>query len=338
MILYFALYLFMFLIALLNYNRLYILLVYFILFLLLAFKGEVGCDYTGYLNRYIYFYPGETFISLRGEVGWWYIERFIYNQDMDYQWYYIFSGFLAVFFCLLAQKHVKSIGLIILIYPIVFLQLGLSGIRQFVAVSIVLYIVARYVFDLPKSIRPYIVWILVAATFHVSALIMLLFLPFLTKLNPWLIALLVIVGLIGFSSSFYETVSQVYQDRYFNETPRTSSGAWVRFMLTIILLALGVYTPGNIYLKLGIAIVVIGVITGLINSIALHRLNYYFLPVASILVLKRALTEVKGLISLRLAYLATFAYMIFWFTFSTHSHCILDYHFFFQRENLILLQ
>lgn len=329
MTLYFALYLLIFLFSLLRKGSFSHYLIYIPLLVVLALKGQVGCDWYGYLNHYVGYDPTETIFTLRGEIGWYSIETLINYMGWDYQWYYVFSGIIGISFLLLAQRHIGSLGFLILIYPIVFIQLGLSGIRQFIAVCIGAYILSRYFFHPPKSIWPYILYTLLAATFHVSAFLLFFILPFLVELKPGLVFVLICMSLIAFTSSFADEVYQTFEYRYVTDRTRVSNGAWIRFFLTSIIISLGIFFSENKYIKLGLAILALGVIIGLFNSIALHRMNYFFVLIAALIILKNARHSPKVKIGLRAAYILSFLYMAFWFSFSTHSHCIVPYSFFF---------
>jgi hypothetical protein len=325
MIPYFVILCFILILTFLGHNKASSVLIYLILFVLLGFKGEVGCDYLGYLGHYMYHNPNETIFKLRGEIGWWYIADIIYRYEMDYQWYYITSAFISCFFIFLAQSNVKSFGLILLLYPLIFLQLGMSGIRQFIAVSIIIYTLSLYMFKKQESIIPYIILIVIAATFHISALILLIFLPFLMRVKTYIIVILIIAGVGGMMSSLAGEVLAQYDIRYLGEVARTSSGAWYRFALTVFIILMTIFRKNSHYFKLGMTIIIIGTVLGIFNSIALHRFNFYLYPIAVLIVLSNVRNNRNQIPVLRISYAMIIGYMIFWFNFSTHSSCIIPY-------------
>ena len=331
MIIYFAVYLFLFFLSTIRYNSFVGLLACFPLFIMLAFKGEVGCDYAGYYNHYLTFELGKSIFDLRGEMVWYAVEWIVDSFGLSYQYYYIFSALIAFPFLLMTQRYTRSLNVLILIYPILFIQLGLSGIRQFIAVCIGTYILARYLYRPPKSINLYIFFTALATTFHVSAILLLIVLPFLVKLKPYLIVITVAIGLLIFRTSFAEEVYATYEFRYLTRT-RTSSGAWIRFALTAGIFVLGVFQRKHPYFWLAVAILGMGVAIGLINSITLHRLNYYFYPIAVLLLARTAASFPREKrLSVQVAYALTIGYMSFWFLLSTHSDCLIPYSFsFFQ--------
>lgn len=334
---YFAIYFLIIFLSIPSFRLSILVLTSILIFCLLALKGIVGCDYIGYYYHYIYFNPNETFVKLRGEIGWWYIEYFIYNSGLGYQWYYFISGAIGAFFLFLTQKEIKSTGLLIIIYPIIIIQLGLSGIRQFAAVCLVMFIISKYIFNPPRSIIPFVVTILIAATFHISSIAMFLFLPLLKKLSGIILAVLIISGLLGILSSFSEAVYSTYETAYLYEGARGSNGAWIRFILTALILAIGAYSADAYYLRIAITIILFGLLVGTINSIALHRMNYYLYPLAGLLLIKYFKDDYDNRHILRLCYLLSVVYMFFWFNFSTHSHCLIPYKFFFQESQEFIL-
>lgn len=324
MLIYFAVLIYLLSLNAFRYRKGLNYLAFLPIFVMLAFKGAVGCDYYGYYNHYLTYQEGQSIIDLRGEVGWYYVESLVDEFGLDYQWYYYISGIIATACLFRANHRARSLGLIALIFPIIFVQLGLSGIRQFLAVCIVLAMLAEYVFKPPKTVWPFVVLTLVATTFHVSALFMLIVLPFIFRLKPIVVALLVSVSLVAILSSFAEEVYSTYEYRYVNDRTRVSNGAWIRFALTAIVLFIGTIYQNKKYYKLGLTLLVLGLVIGVFNSIALHRMNYFIYPIAAMLLVDQSRRKGSKLL-LWTGLGLSLGYMSFWFLFSTHSDCLIPF-------------
>lgn len=198
---------------------------------LVSFKGEVGCDDFGYTSRFLNFSP-ENFdiIELRGEMLWWLIEYITFIFNLPYYFYYIIGGHIAFLFLYLALRR-SNLYTLRVIFPLIIIQLGLSGIRQFISVAILLYF---WVSIRDKGFSSKSLFILfLAAGFHISALIGALGLLLFTKINfkqAFLIGTLIIIGL---SSEVLNSATEVYSNRYFAEGASQSTGAIIRWLLSV---------------------------------------------------------------------------------------------------------
>lgn len=324
MFFYFFILLILFFFSTQKYNTVSLIIPTLIVVLMIVLKGQVGCDYTGYLHRYIYFDAERSFMLSKGEVGWYLIEYFTNVNNWGYYMYTVFTGLIGGFFLIKAQKNIKYIGFLAFIFQMILVQLGLSGMRQFIAVCILTYAVSTYIFGDQKSYVKFILLLILGATFHISVLAMGFLLPFLFKLKKRHIFLL---GLFCLASLSLDVLSQSvdkYDTRYLEGTS-VSSGAWIRFLITVFIIVLGLRKENKKLYNLGIAIIIFGLILGVVNSIALHRFNYYFLPIACMPLIYN---YKKGLIKKRkmnYVYGVSLFYFLFWFTFSKYSSCFIPY-------------
>lgn len=295
-----------------------------ILFLLIGFKGKVGCDYLGYYYRYLGFHPVESLMKTTGEYSWYLIEYFTYIFNLDYHTYTICTAVIGLGFLFLAQKKIRYIGFLVIIYQMIIVQLGLSGMRQFIAVCILTYAISIYLFGNQKSTLKFLLLTVFAATFHISALTILFVLPFVFKLKKSQIFLIIIFCLVGLSSNVLSEASNKYDTRYLQGV-RVSAGAWYRFSITCVILFFAMKKASKELYYLCLFIIVFGILLGVVNSIGLHRFNYYFLPIATLLLIKNYKEGNVSNIRMRMVYALSVFYFLFWFTFSRYNECFIPY-------------
>ncbi len=318
-----------------KYQKYISLYPHLIIMAMIAMQGEVGPDYFGYLNRYLNFNVNETFQKSNGEIGWYFIEYLTHVNQWGYHMYSMFAGIIGIGFLLKAQNNIKFFGFLVIIFQQILIQLGLSGLRQFVAVCILIYASSIYFFSSQKSVYKFLFLIVLGATFHVSVLVMGFILIFILKLKTrqtlFLIILSVVALAFDISASVLANTVDKYDVRYLQGT-RFSSGAWVRFSITIIIIVMGIYknTANKELFFLGITIIILGTSLGLVNSIALHRLNYYFLPVGSLILVKNYRFGTVSRMRMRFVYIMSICYFIIWFGFSKYADSFIPYTFFFN--------
>lgn len=154
-------------------------LVLFALFLFSAFRFQVGCDWGGYYFQYLAAENLDwSIIRDTREPFWWAILRWIQDMGLPYPVANIVSS--AVFFIgvhVLARRQPDPLGFLVLLFPILIINMPMSGIRQGAAIGLVCIAFAAFVDRRPIW---FAVWVVLAAGFHASALIFLLLLPLAT--------------------------------------------------------------------------------------------------------------------------------------------------------------
>lgn len=312
-----------------KYSKIKLFLSFLILFLMISLKGEIGPDYMGYLVRYINFDPIGSFNKAQGEYGWYLIEYLTYLNNWSYQMYTFFTALIGVGFLIVSQKKIKYLGFLVFIFQLVIVQLGLSGLRQFIAVCILTYAITIYLFEYQKSILKFLILVFLASLFHISALTFVIILPFLVRLKKNHLILIIILGILGLSSQVLIDNIDKYDTRYLQGS-RFSSGAWLRFAISSIILFLGFNKSNKNLFNLGIFILLIGLILGVINSIALHRFNYYFYPLSCLILIRNYKDSLIKKQVMTFVYVISIFYFIFWFNFSEYSDSFSPYVFFFN--------
>lgn len=298
-----------------------------------ATRFEVGCDFTGYETRFMQLQEnlgwGEIFGQ--GEAGFHLLSLLVLNLGLPYTGLLFLSGLIYIF-CLARFSRLteRPLTFLALCFPVLVIQLGMSGIRQALALGFLMLAFAAFA---DRKRLAMAIWILVASQFHASAII---FLPLVYLIGravslPRLIAALVVLGpvvawLIG------DRVS-VYSDRYVEQIygENSSSGAWFRYALVLgpfILFEWKRAVVEAAYPKLFPLLRVFSLITfalvlvGALSSVALHRMVFYVMPVSilALICLSRVMAGRKtaGFV-MAAPFLIYGLYFASWLTLSRHS-------------------
>jgi hypothetical protein len=146
------------------------------LFVFSAFRFQVGCDWSGYYYEYL---AAENMdwplIAGRREPIWWAILISIHKMGLPYPVANIISS--GVFFVgihTLARRQPDPLGFLVLLFPILIINMPMSGIRQGAAIGL---ICIAFVAFLDRRPMWFTLWVLTAAGFHLSALVFLLLFP-----------------------------------------------------------------------------------------------------------------------------------------------------------------
>jgi len=149
------------------------------LFLFSAFRFQVGCDWSGYYYQYLGAANIEwSLIFNRRDPIWWATLVGIREVSLPYPVANIISS--AVFFTgvhVLARRQPDPLGFLVLLFPILIINMPMSGIRQGAAIGLLCIAFAAFIDRRPIW---YAFWVVVATGFHASALIFLLLLPLAT--------------------------------------------------------------------------------------------------------------------------------------------------------------
>lgn len=174
------------------------------LFLFSAFRFQVGCDWSGYYFQYLAAENRDwSFIADNREPFWWAILRWIQAMDWPYPIANIVSS--GIFFAgahVLARRQPDPLGFLVLLFPILIINMPMSGIRQGAAIGFVCIAFVAFVDRRPIW---FAIWMVIAAGFHASALIFLLLLPVATgrytKTRLIMVVILAVPGAFFLASS-----------------------------------------------------------------------------------------------------------------------------------------
>lgn len=155
------------------------LLVLFSLFVFSAFRYQVGCDWPGYYFQYAAAanFDWSTITSIQEPI-WWAILAYINATNLPYPVINIVSS--AIFFFgihILARRQPDPLGFLVLLFPILIINLPMSGIRQGAAIGLICIAFASFIDRRPFR---FAIWVMLSAGFHSSAMIFMLLLPLTT--------------------------------------------------------------------------------------------------------------------------------------------------------------
>lgn len=259
---------------------------------LLWFMGAryyVGCDFGSYLNRFqnlpVDFDLASALISV--EPGFEILISGIRSLGLDYMWLNMTAATitLAAYFVFL-RHHYNPLMILALLFPIIILQLSMSGIRQGIAVALLM--LATVHFQRGERFLTGL-WILLGAQFHASVL---MFLPIAFLVGRQVTTVRLIVGVILFTPLVAILMGDritTYQDRYIDQVygDMSSGGAFVRYGLSLVPSVLffslrrklRVVFPTQYELMKIFSLITLSLLpVGLVSSLILHRLNFYIMP------------------------------------------------------------
>ena len=272
------------------------LLIGFFLILFMGQRHEVGCDYTGYLSRWsqshAYILNSLPFVS--NEWGFAYMT----HKMQEWGWSYAghltgISAILVACYVIFARSFHHSFAVLALLFPVIIIQLGMSGVRQALAGGFLMLAGVAFV----KGKRLWIAaLILIGFQFH-SAVIIFLPIALLAgrEVSTWRL-LLALVLIAPVSAYLLADRFEAYSDRYIEQIygERDAAGGIIRYLLVMIPVAAflfygkrvkGSYPEVFPLLKL-FALICTSLFPLLfVSTIALHRFNYYVMPF-SILMLR----------------------------------------------------
>lgn len=192
--------------------------------LISGIRWQVGVDHLSYLRDYETLIRGHELRAGRWEPGFYFISKLFANLNIHFVFYFAFWAFLQLFFIFYAHKNERYLlpflGLVILLGPHYFSWM--NGIRQMLAATIFVFSI-QYIKD--RKLIAYIITILLAATIHKSAILLLIF-YFIPQrdffknryINIGLVIATLIIGLtptfMNAISSFENILAFIGYDRY----------------------------------------------------------------------------------------------------------------------------
>lgn len=316
------------------------------IFLLLFMGGRyyVGCDFFGYLSRFENISPMTPITNALDvhEPGFELLITSVRIWGLSFVWVNILSSLIVLgcYWRFLRYQHFPLMILAVL-FPIMIVQLSMSGIRQAIAVG---FLMVASVSFLKNNRLMTAFWILVGAQFHISV-IMTLPLAFLAGFR-------ISLGRITLAATLLLPVALwlladrigLYQDRYVDEIygDQSSGGAIIRYMLVappavLFFIYRSKFAKAfpehfELHKLMSLAILAISPLIFL-SSFALHRINFYLIPfsiVIFIYVCRVIFTGTNEFIGKILPALTYGSYFVAWQLTSFHyGHCYADYQSYF---------
>lgn len=303
----------------------------------MGYRYYVGCDYTGYLHRWL-ITPFEANLrtlmaapepAFDGIMILMKSAGFSYNDVLA-----VYSTIMVVCYVLFARAHRCSLTIIALLFPIIIVQLGMSGLRQAIAGGFLM--LASIEFMEKRRIRTAF-WVLIGAHFHASVIV---FLPMAVlagqTIYTWRLAAAVgtVFPVVTF---FLFDRAAIYNLRY-GAGEVVSGGAVIRYALIMIPVVIMPFYRHQLrlqfpkvypLLKLFVLISFSLAPLTIFSSIALHRVNYYIMPFSIIMFtyLIPVMFSQKDRLTARLIPVAAYGlYSVMWFLMSRHANsCYVPY-------------
>jgi hypothetical protein len=311
------------------------------LWLFMGTRFATGCDFYGYLVRFETLYEGvdaSAFYSSE-EPGFHLLNVLIKELGLGYVWLNVAAS-LIYLVCVFRFSRLspRPLLLVALFFPILIVQLGMSGLRQALAVGFLLLAFVQFVEK--RKLRTAI-WVVIAAQFHTSAYV---FLPIAllagTQVSVWRIcAALMVLGPVA--ALFLDERIQVYSDRYVEQIYGESSSSGALFRYAVVLLpaiAFEMYKtrvrrvfPETYDLSRLFSLMTFALIpVALVSTVALHRFVYYVQPVSLLMFINVAMVlPRRGRASRQLLFIPALVlglYMLGWFGMSRHAdYCYVPY-------------
>ncbi len=177
-----------------NYERnLFYYLILFILFIFASFRYKVGCDWAAYEGLFytINEYEWLNIFSDRDPL-FYLINGLLYKYNFSFLFLnIIFSGIFFWGIHIFAKHQPDPLSFLIFTFPILIINMPMSGIRQGAAIGLVCIALVHFLDRRPFK---FIMWVLIASGFHLSAIVFLLLIPFSTgRYNYTRFAILIIL-------------------------------------------------------------------------------------------------------------------------------------------------
>jgi hypothetical protein len=307
------------------------------LFVFSAFRYQVGCDWGGYYYQYLVAanFDWSSVTEIREPI-WWAILGWIQSTNLPYPVANIASS--AVFFLgvhVLAQRQPDPFGFLVLLFPILIINMPMSGIRQGAAVGL---LCIAFVAIIDRRPLRFAFWVLVAAGFHISVLIFMLLLPMATgKYTPnrlLLAAFLAIPGAFAITSG---EAAEVATSRYVGSRIEAAGAIFrvgllglsaMHFFLFLRKKWLQSWSQDYALAIIGAIGMVLTFLLTPVSTVIGDRLSYYFIPIQAMIFARIPILPLQTNTQLHAAlpYLGLALFFAVWTQISWHfKQCYIPY-------------
>jgi hypothetical protein len=307
------------------------------LFVFSAFRYQVGCDWSGFYNQYLVATGLDwSLITERPEPIWWAILGWIRAMGLPYPVANIASS--AVFFVgvhVLARRQPDPLGFLVLLFPILIINMPMSGIRQGAAIGLLCIAFVAFIDRRPLW---FALWVVLAAGFHSSALIFMLLLPVATgrytRNRLMLAAILAVPGAFFLASG---DAAQVATSRYVG-TGVDAAGAVFRvgllglsalyFFLFVRKKWLRTWPQDYSLASIGAIGMALAILLVPVSSVIGDRFGYYLIPIQAMIFARLPFLPFRANAALHsaLPYLGLLLVFTVWSQLSWHfNQCYIPY-------------
>jgi len=308
---------------------------------LIIFMGtryKTGCDYLTYEIRFLRPLEFVTNNLSSSEPGIWWIVLITRELGLSYLWHNILATMLIVWgYFVFASRTTMPLVFLAIIFPIVTIQLGMSGIRQAIALSFLMVSLPALVSR--KRLMAAIL-IIIGGLFHNSVLV---FLPLAIiagkPMNIFRAAFAVIVAMPIIMYGFGGRLD-TYSDRYVEQIygVMESNGALLRYAMCILLVAPFILAHKKLkslhpslypILQQFFIITILAGSLIFVSTVALHRFVFYLFPFAALISVQSLdviLPENQRKLAVVLPIMLSLTYLVGWFLTSSHAdRCFVPY-------------
>ncbi|MFN3590969.1 MAG: EpsG family protein [Thermaurantiacus sp.] len=267
-------------------------LVLLFLFLFVAFRFEIGCDWSGYLNQFDLQRDGGFAETLEArDPAWWTLLEAVHVLGLPYPW--INVGTALIFFTgihMLAQRQPDPLAFLILLFPVLVIQMPMSALRQACAIGVMCMAFCAF---MDARLFRFIALTAVAALFHASAALFILLAPLVRgRLTPGRILAAAVLALPGGLVLLSGELAEIARDRYL-DSGLEAYGAVYRvavLSLTGLFFFVMMRRPWNqqfpadvrfATIGAGIMVALFGVVQ--LSSVIGDRIGYYMIPIQAML-------------------------------------------------------
>jgi transmembrane protein EpsG len=318
------------------------LIIFIILFSICIFRNfTVGTDYNYYLDMFntigknAISSPKVQLLLLKKEYGWYYMNKFFYVHGTFFL--YIFCFYFIMYFLVfkaVLQKSSMPLLSLLLYFFCGYFFVSLNVMRQALVFSFFLYSI-RYIES--KKFWKYLTILAVISLFHISGLFLipLYFIKNFVWSKTFLIILVILSLLLGYSNFFLKLVPYIHFERLKNYLPQLHRdisfyGYLIFAINSVIAIVFLFFTKdinsiNTIYLKL----VVFGII---LSNLVMHFLwlfrfsDVYFAPIM-IIGYTNVISESKNVNNrfVLTSALLLYSFIIFYLALTSNSNGIVPY-------------
>jgi hypothetical protein len=317
-------------------NTILLAIVSVALFIFVGFRWEVGCDWTGYLNIFELSRGVAVEESLASrEPGFALLNALIHALELDY--YYVNVAASLLFFVgifLFARRQENPLAVVALSFPVLILNMPMSGVRQGIAIAFFMVAINAY---REGNRLLYAGAVLAGGAFHQSALLFLGLTPLIKRNRDILAFALAVILSIPAGYYVFTTVVGTYVERYGADLG-DAAGAPVRTAMLAVVGA-GFFIvrkrwrnrfPADYELfAIAAFLMFVTLPLALLASIIGDRMGYYLIPF-QVVILQRLPYLFRGGANAQLLaatpYAALLVFLMLWMNFSPlFEGCYLPY-------------
>ncbi len=302
-----------------------------------GFRFQIGCDWFAY-EDFFRRIPDFSFqeILLQRDAGFYLINRFIYNLELDFIYVNIFTS--IIFFIglhSLAKRQPEPISFLALAFPILIVNMPMSALRQGIAIGLVCI---AFLAILDKKFIKFVALIVLASLFHSSALIFLLLTPFVKQ--KYSNKNLILSGFLFLPGAYlltFTSLDDIVIQRYI-QTDMEAYGAFFRvgfLFITAIFFQFFLrkkwqfnFPEDYTLVQVGSIMIMLLIPLTFVSSVIGDRVGYYFIPIQLIILARlHHFYDGRNRIYIKYAPFAALGFIfIVWTSFSYHFNlCYLPY-------------